>query len=323
MRKLSIALGLAGLALATLLIAWFGFDRVGQVMERLGWRGFAAYCGFHLALFAVLGWAWFALARRVTARRFWVFVWARMVRDGSGRLLPFSQLGGFILGARALALHGVTPLAAAATTIADVTAEFLAEVAFGVFGLMIMAWRAPHASLLLPIAAASALGIAACVGLVLVQRRGGLVGLVQRIGRRIAGERFGRRLDHMQAELDAIYADRKRLFLGLALHFLAWVGTGVGTWIAYRLFDSPIDLPAALALEALLHAALTASFVVPVGLGVQEAAYTGLGAIFGLPPEVSLGVSLLNRARDIALGAPVLMVWQGIEAKRLRESASV
>jgi hypothetical protein len=40
--------------------------------------------------------------------------------------------------------------------------------------------------------------------------------------------------------------------------------------------------------------------------------------LFGIPPEISLGVSLLRRARDIAIGIPVLLIWQWIEVRRLR-----
>jgi hypothetical protein len=51
---------------------------------------------------------------------------------------------------------------------------------------------------------------------------------------------------------------------------------------------------------------------------VQEAGYAGLGSIFGVPPELSLGVSLVRRARDLAVGIPVLLIWQALEARRLR-----
>ena len=40
--------------------------------------------------------------------------------------------------------------------------------------------------------------------------------------------------------------------------------------------------------------------------------------IFGIPPELSLGVSLVRRGRDIAIGVPILLVWQFIEMRRLR-----
>ena len=60
------------------------------------------------------------------------------------------------------------------------------------------------------------------------------------------------------------------------------------------------------------------AFLVPVNAGVQEAGYAGLGAIFGVPPELSLGVSLVRRARDLAVGIPILLIWQFFEMQRLR-----
>jgi hypothetical protein len=79
-----------------------------------------------------------------------------------------------------------------------------------------------------------------------------------------------------------------------------------------------IDFDDALAIEALLSAAAAVAFLVPVNAGVQEAGYAGLGAIFNIPPELSLGVSLVRRARDIAVGVPILLLWQFIEMRRLR-----
>jgi hypothetical protein len=39
--------------------------------------------------------------------------------------------------------------------------------------------------------------------------------------------------------------------------------------------------------------------------------------LFGLSPEVALALSLLKRARELATGLPCLIVWQGLEARRL------
>ena len=71
----------------------------------------------------------------------------------------------------------------------------------------------------------------------------------------------------------------------------------------------------------LLDALIGAAFVVPGAAGVQEAGYVGLGAAFGVPPDLALGVSLLRRARDLALGFPILMAFQWIEVRRLRVRA--
>jgi hypothetical protein len=35
-------------------------------------------------------------------------------------------------------------------------------------------------------------------------------------------------------------------------------------------------------------------------------------------PELSLGVSLVRRARDILVGVPILLIWQWAELRRLR-----
>jgi uncharacterized membrane protein YbhN (UPF0104 family) len=99
---------------------------------------------------------------------------------------------------------------------------------------------------------------------------------------------------------------------------VGWLCKGIGNWIAFQLLGSDIDLLGALAIEALLHALLIPAFVVPGYAGVQEAGYAGIGTLFGIPPEISLGVSLLRRARDIAIGTPVLLIWQLIEVRRLR-----
>ena len=106
LKKLSIALALAGLLLGTVLIAWFGFGRVIAGMQRVGWADFALIVGWQLVLFVVLGLAWDAIVPAREARRPWVFVWGRMVRDASTNCLPFSQVGGFVFGARAVTVRG-------------------------------------------------------------------------------------------------------------------------------------------------------------------------------------------------------------------------
>jgi hypothetical protein len=96
----------------------------------------------------------------------------------------------------------------------------------------------------------------------------------------------------------------------------------VAGWITYHLLGVPIDFDDALAIEALLAAASVVAFLVPVNAGVQEAGYAGLGAIFGVAPELSLAVSLVRRARDVVLGVPILLIWQLIEMRRLRTTRS-
>ncbi|HET8997494.1 MAG TPA: lysylphosphatidylglycerol synthase domain-containing protein, partial [Acetobacteraceae bacterium] len=122
------------------------------------------------------------------------------------------------------------------------------------------------------------------------------------------------------AELSLIYGHTLRLALGFAVHLIGWIGTGFAGWLAYRAVGVPINFDTALGIEALLAAVAAVSFLVPINAGVQEAGYAGLGAIFGIPAEMSLAVSLLRRARDLSIGLPVLLIWQFVEIKRLRET---
>ena len=242
-----------------------------------------------------------------------------MVRDASANCLPFSQVGGFVFGARAATLHGVSWSLATASTVVDVTAEFLAQLAFTAIGLGILLARAPNSSLAVPLEVG--LGLAVMAGAALIWLQQGAAPLFARLGRRIAGRWFDDaqdRVEVLQAELALIYGHTVRLAIGFFVHLLGWLGTGVAGWITYRALGVPIDFDDALAIEALLSAMAAIAFLVPVNAGVQEAGYAGLGAIFGVPPELSLGVSLVRRARDLAVGVPILLIWQFFEMRRLR-----
>lgn len=324
MKKLSIVLALVGLLLGTVLIGWFGFGRVIAGVQRVGWLDFALIVGWQLVLFAALGLAWDAITPPREARRLWVFVWGRMVRDASTNCLPFSQVGGFVFGARAATLHGVSWPLATASTVVDVTAEFMAQLAFTAIGLGILLARAPHSSLAVPLEVG--LGLAVMAGVALIWLQQGAAPLFARLGQRIAGRWFDDAQDRVQvlrAELALIHGHTVRLAIGFMAHLIGWLGTGVAGWIAYRALGVPIDFDDALAIEALLSAAAAVAFLVPVNAGVQEAGYAGLGAIFGVPPELSLGVSLIRRARDLAVGVPILLAWQFFEMRRVRDTQRV
>jgi hypothetical protein len=79
----------------------------------------------------------------------------------------------------------------------------------------------------------------------------------------------------------------------------------------------PLAFSAVIVIESLLYAIRTVAFAIPNAVGVQEGAYIVLGAAFGLTPEMALALSLLKRARDLAIGLPTLGVWQAVEGGRL------
>jgi len=316
MKRLPYILALAGVLIALLLVAWFGFGNVAAAVSRIGWPEFGLILGWQLVLFVILGLAWDVIMPARYARRPWVQVWGRMVRDASANCLPFSQVGGFVFGVRAVTLQGVEW-----PTVVDVTAEFLAQIAFAGIGLAILLARAPASSLAVPLEVGLALAVMACFAFVWLQQ--GAAPIFARISRRIAGRWFAdaqERVAVLQAELGLIYGHTTRLVLGFLVHLIGWLGTGVAGWIGYHALGVPIDFDDALAIEALLAAATAVAFLVPVNAGVQEAGYAGLGAIFGVPPELSLGVSIIRRARDLTVGVPILLLWQYLEMRRLRRA---
>jgi putative membrane protein len=319
MKRLSYALALLGVLGTILLVSYFGFGSITSAVGNVGWAEFSAIVGWQLVLFIILGLAWDAIMPPRETRRTWVLIWGRMVRDASANCLPFSQLGGFVFGARAVTLHGIEWHTATASTIVDVTAEFLAQITFAALGLGFLLARAPKSNLAVP--AEVGIGVALVAGVAFIALQKGVAPLFAKIGARIAGNRLSdaqERMEVLQSEMKLIYGHTGKLVVGYGLHLIGWLGTGVAGWITYRALGVPIDFDDALAIEALLSALAAVTFLVPVNAGVQEAGYAGLGAVFGVAPELSLAVSLVRRARDIMVGVPILLLWQYLEVRRLR-----
>ena len=323
MKQISIALAIAGLVLGVGLVAWFGAGSVAHAVLSVGLGGFVGYTAYQLVLVTALGICWLVLVPDVPSeaagRLVPVYVLGRMVRDAAGQFLPFSQLGGMVMGARTVTLFGVEWPSAIATTLADVTTEFIAQMIFALLGLLVLLSRQPGSDLILPLALALAVALAGTVGFVVAQK--GAAPLFRKLTDRIAApwlHALAGHMDRVQDWFDVIYRRRLVLALATAMHVGTWFGTAGASWLAFHLLGAPIDFRAALAIEALLHVGLTVTFVVPGAAGVQELFYTSLGALFGVPPEIALGVSLLRRARDLAIAVPVLLGWQVLEARRLR-----
>ena len=229
-----------------------------------------------------------------------------------------SQVGGYVLGARALTLTGVPGTLAAASTIVDVTLEFVAQLAYTALGLGLLVQLQPDSRVAAPVLFGLLVAAFAAAAFVFVQHRG--IGIVDRIARHIGhgwAERGAAGAAALHAVLAGIYRRPGGLWASFLLHLVCWIASASEVWLALRLAGQPLPFSAALVIESLLYAIRTAAFFVPQAAGVQEAAYLLLGAGFGLTPEMSLALSLLKRGRDLAIGLPVIAVWQAIEGNRL------
>jgi putative membrane protein len=321
MKALPLLAAIAGVAAMAMLVGYFGAGAVIRSLIAVGGPGFAAICAIHLGLTALMGLAWRALLPGTHPGR---LIWARLVRDSGSEALPLSQVGGYVLGARALALSGVSGTLAAASTIVDVTLEFVAQLAYTALGLAWLVRLQPESRVAAPVLLGLAVAVLAAVGFILVQRRG--IGFFDRIARYLGrgwAERGAAGAAALHETLTDIYRRRGGLWVSFLLHLACWIASAAEVWLALQLAGEPLPFGAVLAIESLLYAIRTAAFVVPNAMGVQEGAYLLLGAGFGLTPEMSLALSLLKRGRDLAIGLPTIAVWQAIESKRLWRRRSV
>jgi len=315
MKRGAVLFLIAGLALAIFLIARVGIGPVFGAAERVGWGGFALICLTGLSLTVILAAAWYALVPG--AIRWPSLLAARQLRDSAGDVLPFTHVGGVVLGARAAILGGLRPPLAFASIVVDVTTELMAQIAFTVLGLAIGIAQLRASEAFAPyvdgLIIGTALLIPGAAAFILLQKRGG--GLAAKIAERFTPSAVSH-TEAFSTALNAIYDRPWNLVFASTLHLLAWIASGIWLWYMMRLAGARIDVLSAVAIEALLAALRSAAVFVPSAVGIQEAGYAALAPVFGVPAEIGLAVSLLRRARDIAIGVPVLLLWQVVEGRR-------
>jgi glycosyltransferase 2 family protein len=317
MRIFAILAFVAGLGITTVLVARYGFSAVGSALVAVGSMGFLAILALHLAIIVVCGFAWWVLVPPAERDSPWRFVWGRLVRDGGSEVLPLSQVGGYILGARAAALAGVRGAMAAASTVADVTMELLGQIVYAALGLGMLSALQPRADLTIPVGGGLAAALFVAAAFIVAQQYG--FGLMERASGRLArrsAKAFATSAAAVQSAVHDIYRRRGALLACFLLHVACWITSALEPWLALKFMGLPLGFGPVLAIESLLYAARSVAFVIPNALGVQEAAYILLGGFFGIGPEVALALSLLKRGRDLCLGIPVLLAWQFLEARR-------
>ena len=311
----------AGLSAAVYLVWAIGFGAVIDAVAHAGVGGVAILCLYALFVFLVLAAAWIALLPHSERLHFKDFYLARLVRDSIAEISPFSPVGGMVAAARLMILRGMGGGYAAASVAADATTELMAQVAFLAFGIALGVAHFRDLASAGPVTEAMVatllLAIPAIAIIIFLQKKG--AGLAERMaGRFFPGNGGG---TSFKEAIHDLYELPSRLAASSSLHLLAWVVSGGATFIAFRLVGGHISLTDAIAMEALLCTLRTLAAFVPAALGVQEAGYAMLAPLFGLPPELGLAVSLLKRAREIAIGVPSLIYWQSVEGQAALRAA--
>ena len=135
MKRIAVISLLVGALIAIFLVVHFDAAAVGHALAAVGWGGFGLICAYQLALIAFMGAAWWVLVRGQPGATPAVFAWGRLIRDSASEALPLSQVGGMVLGTRAVSLMGIPAAVASASTIVDVTAEVVAQLLYLGIGL--------------------------------------------------------------------------------------------------------------------------------------------------------------------------------------------
>lgn len=264
--------------------------------------------------------AWHLLLdRRISLLFLW---WVATVREAVGRLLPVASIGGDVVGIR-LAAWRLTDLSAAtASVIVEVLVTIVVQYAFSASGILLMAASPKHGDLFHAMALGLVLTIPVPVMAFMVFRRGDLFQKIERLAERLLGD-----TRRVTKHIDGRVLDRTIRDLlhrpALLAHAFLWqlagyvVGT-LETYYALELLGSPVSLSGALAIEALSQAVRHIAFVVPAGIGVQDAAVVVLAQSIGVQPDIALSLALVKRAREMLSGVAALISWQAVEIIRER-----
>jgi putative membrane protein len=307
---------LVGVALLVLLAVRVDLAAMVHVLTLAGWP-LLWLLPFRVFYFLPYALGWGILLRGVeggSRAGLGYLFWVVTVREAVDRLLPVASVGGGVIGVRLLRWRGLPVAQVGASIIVEILLTLFAMYLFFVMGVLLLfqGGESPleHSHLLL----ALVVTLPVPLGTAWLLRYGSrfLIGLV--------GENS---LSEGVASLDrAIRATLSRHRALLVTGFLQFGGLLSGSfeiWFVLRLFRHPVDWRAAIVVESLTQAVRHLAFVIPAGLGVQEAALVVFGRTFGIDAELALAVSMAKRVRELLLGVVSLLSWQWMEGRQIHK----
>lgn len=323
MKRLALAGATAGLALLVALVAWEGWQDVLHAFARAGWP-LLLLVPLRVATLALDAWAWRILLLPLAPARppgLAFLLWIASVREAVNRLLPVAGVGGEVVGLRLARMRIPDTAGVAASLVVEVLLTIAVLYLFGGVGVVLMAHVAAGMGEVWTIAASLLLSLPLplLAWWLLHYGNGTAFQRIEHWAARLLGPRAaaldGAALD---AALTRLSGQHGRLLRALGWQLLGYVAGSVETWYALRLLGHPVDATTAVAIEALTQAVRHAGFLVPAGLGVQEAATVLFGHLAGVGGDVALSLALAKRMREVVLGVAALLSWHWFEAVTVR-----
>ena len=297
-----------------------GAAQVAHAMLVIGW-GLIPITLFHLIPFTLSALAWRELLPAASRPHTVTVIWIRWIRESINTLLPVASIGGDVASMRLVHLRGVPGAQAASSVIVDTTVGVTTQVIFVLSGVALFLTRSTDRNSLLVAGAvllAMGLLLVGIAAFVILQHRGLFAGSAKFARRLIPAKWFSAltaRAPMIDDSVVATYRNGPIMLRASLLRLVGWAAGAGEVWLVMQFLGQPIGVADAYILESLSSGVRAATFMVPGALGTLEGSYVLFGAMFGLPADTALAISLSKRVQELAFGVPGLLFWQYIEGR--------
>jgi putative membrane protein len=252
---------------------------------------------------------------------FGFLLWITTVREAIDRLLPVASVGGAFAGVRLVGWRGIAAAPAAATVATEILLTMFALYVMSATGLYLLAEVGASEQTYRHVLIALGLALPVPIANAFLLRSGVVFSRLEGFLRPMVGiTALSDGAAALDRELRACLSRGRSLAFAGILQLVGFFSASFEVWFALRLFGHPIDIRGAVMVEALTQAMRHIAFLVPAGLGVQEAGFVLFGHVLGISTELALAVSMAKRLREVLCAIPSLVSWQLWEAARLRLS---
>jgi putative membrane protein len=250
-------------------------------------------------------------------------IWTRWIRESINSLLPVAGVGGDIASVRLARLRGVPGAQAAASMVVDITVGAATQLIFVMSGVALLLLGSTQRSTLVVASAVligTAILAAGITAFVVCQHRGLFVGSAK-LAHRLLPEawlsEFTAGASAIDAAVVAAYRAGPRMLRASILRLIGWAAGAGEIWLVLQALGQPLGMIDAFILESLGSGVRAAAFMLPGALGALEGGFVLFGALFGLPADAAMAISLSKRVRELAWGVPGLFVWHWNEGHYL------
>lgn len=311
---------LVGLIILIVLAVRSDFSSMVGTLAQAGWP-LLWLVPYRALFFLLYGAGWLALLRPYNRERrigFDYLLWVTTVRDAIDRLLPVASIGGGLAGVRLLRWRGLPMAQGGATVIVETLLTLFTVFAFTALGLYLLVDLGIAGRESTELRFVFLISMAIPVVSALALRYASPFGRLHRLVSSFVGTYVSsNEAEALDREVRGCLHRTGALLTAGILQFVAFVSGAFEVWFALRLFEHPVSAKAAIMLESMTQAIRHVAFVVPAGVGVQEAGLVLFGQALGLSGELALSVSMAKRIREVLCSLPPLLSWQWSEARRL------